>query len=531
MKRTWWMALVVTALIVVGCGKGAGDAGAAHGGGEAKETASREEGEVHAEGEEGGAEGGPVVLTPEQERVAGIALVTASSRLMQAELTVPGVIAPANNAAATVTPPVAGRIIRLTAAVGDQVRQGQPLAVVQSSELAQGAGAVAEAQTRVLEAEATVRQAYAEVDLARARSRTAAQTLARQRQLAQAGVFSQPGLQTAQNELSEAQTEVASAKSDVAARQNVLDRAERLFAQGLVAGAEVDQARVDLQQARIRQDRAQERLDIARQAFERENRVSRAGLLNAREIQAAEAEARAARLEVDRERIKLSAAQAALEGARRGVQNARSSATALRGGSPGAGSTVTLTAPIAGVVTERRATIGQAVERSSYLFDIENLRNVFVTANVPERDVAKVRTGISARITTDAYPGRAFSGVVRIVGARLDPKTRTMPVQILVENPSGALRPDMFARVSIGIGGGTRALAIPRSALVGPEEKPAAFVREGEGYERRELRLGRTSGELVEVLSGIEPGEKVVAKGGFVLMSQQQKGELKGDED
>ncbi len=540
MNRKLWIALLAATIVIAGCGKT--DASKAQGASEgavaakdehghaADEEAGHSEGEGgHEEGEEGHEEG-LIELTPEQVRIAGIRTEPAAKRFMQAELTVPGVVNPTTNAVAMVTPPVSGRVIRLMATVGDTVRKGQALAIIQSSELAQGTGAVAEAETRVLAAEAAVREAAAQVDLARSRSRSAEQTLQRQRRLAREGVFSQPSLQAAQNEVSEAQTELASSRSDVAARQNVLGRAERLFAQGLVAGAEVDQARVDLQQAKIRQERAEQRLSLAERAFERESRVNRSGLLNAREIQAAEAEARAARLEIERERIGLRSAEAAVAGARRSVQNARASAAALRGGGPGGGSTVTLTAPIAGVVTERSATIGQAVERSSDLFDIQNLDSVFVTANVPERDIPKVRVGATVRVTTDSAPGRAFGGVVRLIGSRLDPKTRALPVQVLVRNPGATLRPESFARVSLGTGGGSTALAVPRSAIVGDEDAPALFVEEGGKYERREVKLGRSAGDAVEILSGVSAGEPVVVKGAFTLMSQQQKGELKGHE-
>ncbi|MGV3617292.1 MAG: efflux RND transporter periplasmic adaptor subunit [Fimbriimonas sp.] len=477
--------------------------------------------------EEHGHEEGHIELTPEQVRIAGIQTEPATIRPMQAELTAPGVVNPTTNAVAMVTPPVAGRVVRLMATVGDTVRQGQPLAVVQSSELAQGTGAIAEAETRVLAAEAAVREAAAQVDLARSRARSAEQTLSRQRRLAKEGVFSQPSLQAAQNEVGEAQTELASARSDVAARQNLLNRAERLFAQGLVAGAEVDAAKVDLEQAKIRQERAEGRLALSERTFERESRVNRSGLLNSREIQAAEAEVRAARLEVERERIGLRSAESAVLGARRAVQNARANAAALRGGGPGGGSTVTLTAPIAGIVTERNATIGQAVERSSDLFDIQDLARVFVTASVPEREIGKVRSGATVRVTTDAAPGRSFTGTVRVVGSRLDPKTRSLPVEVLVANPGGLLRPEGFAQVSLGTGVGTPALAVPRSAIV---DENALFVQEEGKYERRTVRLGKSSGTFVEVLSGLEAGERVVVKGTFTLVSQEKKDELKGHE-
>lgn len=514
MSRKLWIAVLASLAVAVGCGDAESPKGA---------------GAVVVEDEHGRAEQGLVELTPEQVRIAGIQVETATKRFMQSEFTVPGVVQTATNATAIVTPPVSGRVIRLMASVGDSVRKGQALAIVQSSELAQGNGAIADAETRALAAEAAVREAAAQVDLARARSRSADQTLERQRKLAGEGVFSQPSLQAAQNEVSESQTELASAKSDVAARQNVLSRAERLFAQGLVAGAEVDQGRVDLQQAKIRQERAEQRLALAERTFERESRVNRSGLLNAREVQSAEAESRAARLEIERQRILLRSAESARVGARRAVQNARANASALRGG-PGGGSTVTLTAPIAGIVTERTASIGQAVERSSDLFDIQNLDRVFVTANVPERDIPKVRVGAKVQVTTDSAPGRTFPGIVRLIGTRFDPKTRALPIHVLVQNPGLLLRPEGFARVTLGTGVGDTALAVPKASIVGDQEAPALFVLEGGKYERREVELGRSSGDLVEILSGVEEGESVVVKGAFTLMSQLQKGELKGHE-
>jgi RND family efflux transporter MFP subunit len=487
---------------------------------------TRAEHAVHEEEGHGDHAEAGVELTSEQVRIAGIETAPATVRSIREELTVPGTIQLVTDAVAMVTPPVAGRIVRLMATIGDTVEKGQSLAIVQSAELAQGTGAIAEAETAAIAADAAVRQAASQLNLAQTRLRNVEQTLARQRRLAQAGVFSQPSLQAAQNELSEAQTEHASARSERATRQNVLDRAERLFAQGLVAGAEVDQARSDLQQTQIRLERAEQRRSLAERTLQREERVGSAGLANAREIQTAEAEVRTARLEVERERIALRTAEAARAGAHRTVQNARASAAALRGGGPGGGSEVTLTAPISGVVTERKASLGQAVERSSDLFDIQNLDRVYITANVPEREMAKVRTGATVRITTDAVPGQTLEGVVRIVGSRLDPKTRSLPVQVLVPNATGRLRPEGFAKVALGTGAVRRTLGVPESAVVGGEN--AVFVAEGDHYEWREVTLGRRAGGFVEILSGLDEGERVVVKGAFTLKSQRQKGELKG---
>jgi len=474
---------------------------------------------------------GDIALSPAALKTAGVQTGVVSEQSIQARLEAPGSVSIPGNARAVVTPPVAGKVVRLFANVGDTVRRGQPLAEIQSGDLAEASSAITAAETAALQAAATVRQQTSAVELARGRLRTAQESLERQRRFASAGAFSQPTLTAARNELSEAQTEGAAARSDLAGNQSRLARAERLSAEGLVSKADLDQARLDVQQAQIRVERSGQRLTLAQQTLTRETRIGSQGLLNAREIQAAEAEARAAKLELDQARVQLQGARSAQTGAQRAVQNARSNASALRGGGGGGGSTVTLTAPISGVVTERQATLGQAVERASDLFDIEDASTVWVTANVPEADVSRVRPGVGVTVTTNAYPGRTFRGTVQLVGTRLDPKTRTLPVQCRVANPARILRAELFARVRIATGGSVTALAVPLSAVVGEGDDQAVFVEEGGKFERRKVRAGRMDGRLVEIVEGLKAGDRVAVSGVFTLQSELKKDQLKGDED
>ena len=516
-KYQLFLAVLAAIVVAAGCGKGAPVA----------EAASQERAEAGRSGEE---HKGDVELTPAALKTAGVQTGAVAEQSIQARLEVPGSVSILGNARAVVTPPVAGKVVRLYAGVGDVVRRGQPLAEIQSGDLAQAASAIAAAETQAAQAAATVRQQASAIELARGRLRTAQESLARQRRFASAGAFSQPTLVAARNELSEAQTEGAAARSDLAGAQSRLDRAERLSREGLVSKADLDQARLDVQQAQIRVERAGQRLALAQQTLGRETRIGSQGLLNAREIQAAEAEARAAKLELDQSRVQLQGAQAAQAGARRAVQNARSNAAALRGGGGGGGSTVTLTTPISGVVTERQATLGQAVERASDLFDIEDASTVWVTASVPEADVSRVQPGVGVTVTTNAYPGRTFNGTVQLVGTRLDPKTRTLPVQCSVANPARLLRADLFARVRIATGGSVRALAVPVAAVVGEGDDQAVFVDEGGKFERRKVKTGRTDGKLIEITEGVKAGDKIAVSGVFTLQSELRKGELKEEE-
>jgi RND family efflux transporter MFP subunit len=183
------------------------------------------------------------------------------------------------------------------------------------------------------------------------------------------------------------------------------------------------------------------------------------------------------------------------------------------------------------VVTHREATVGQAVERTTEICEIENLRSVLVTASVPEKEIGKAVKGARAQLTVKAFPNRIFTGVVQVVGSRLDPKSRTMPVHVLVDNADGSLRTDMFATVSLGVGASNMALAVKRSALVDDGDNKVVFVDKGGGkFEEIPVEVGRTRGDSVEIVSGIEPGANVVVKGAFVLKSEKNKSELKGEE-
>ncbi|RYE93352.1 MAG: efflux RND transporter periplasmic adaptor subunit [Myxococcales bacterium] len=270
----------------------------------------------------------------------------------------------------------------------------------------------------------------------------------------------------AERELNDARAALESAQKEAVVHRAQLERAERLFRQELVSRIDVENARLDVEKDRIAQERAERAIAIARSAFEREREIARRGLSNAREVQAAEADVQAARLEADRARIALRSAQAATAGARAAVENTTAAYAALRGsGNRAEGGRITVAAPIGGRVVHREATVGQAVERTAELFEIDDLRTVFVTAQVPERQIVGLRRGASVAVTTAAYPGRRFLGTVHTIGGRLDPKTRTLPVQCLVPNADGALRPEMFAQVSLGEDVRSTALTVPRSAV------------------------------------------------------------------
>jgi membrane fusion protein, heavy metal efflux system len=509
-KLAIWMLI---ALALMGCAK------------EAAHTEEEHGHEVEVEGHQ------DIVLTPEAAKIAGIEIGEARLMPMQSQVEVAGTVANTAHGRAVVTPPVDGKITRILVRVGDRVKTGQPIAILQSSDLALASAAIIEAQRGSISAGAAVTEAKGEIDLANAKLRTAKQNLERQKAFARTGAFNQPALQAAQRELNDAETALESAEQEQVVHEAQLERAERLYKQELISRTELEQARLELQQDKTKQNNARKQIEIAKAAYQRELAIAQQGLSNSREVQGAEGEVRSASLEVQQTKNRYQTALAAVSGAAKGVQAAQVAYQALAGGGRASGGNITVTAPISGLVTDLEATLGQAVARTTEICEIENLNSVWVMASVPEKQIGLVKSGGRALVRISAYPGRVFEGLVQVVGSRLDPKTRAMPVQVLVANQRGELRPDMFARVSIGSGPSGNALSVPLSAIVEDGDHRVVYIaEEGGKYEEVEVELGRTQGNNVEILSGLKAGAKVVTKGGFILKSEKVKGALKGHE-
>lgn len=492
-------------------------------------TTPQEHADDHGAEEAGHSE--HIDLTPEAAKIAGIEIREVRRATVQDEITVPGTVTTTSGGRAMVTPSTAGQILRIFVKVGDAVQAGQAIANMQSPELAEASVRISEAEASLMSAEATARESKAQIGIANARLRAAEQQLKRQAAFAKTGAFSQPALQAAQKELADAEAELERGKQDQSVHEAQLERAERLYKQELISRTDLEQARLEVATDKIRQRNAERRIELATATFERERRIADQGLSNSKEIQTAEAEVRASSLEVRQATIRWNSAVANVASVRKQVKAARASYRAVAGNNAASGGTLTIKAPISGVIVDLHATIGQAVERTTELCEIENLRSVWVNASVSDKQVRLASVGGPAKVSVSGYPGRVFSGVVQIVGKRLDPKTRALPLQVLVDNGDGALRSGMSATVRLGVGYDARALVVPRSAVLEDGDLPKVYVARGEGeYEEQTVQVGRTAGDLVEIVSGLEEGERVVTKGAFVLKSEKAKGELKGHE-
>jgi membrane fusion protein, heavy metal efflux system len=176
-------------------------------------------------------------------------------------------------------------------------------------------------------------------------------------------------------------------------------------------------------------------------------------------------------------------------------------------------------APISGTVVEKLINPGQLLQAGTTpTFTIADVASMWVTANVFDVDLPFVRKGERATITTDAGP-YPVPGVVDYVAELVDPNTKATSVRILVPNPTGVLKRDMFVRVQIQADAQQSGFIVPTSAVLRDEQNlPFVFVQlPSGGYDRRQITLGARVGDGFQVLSGLTAGDKVVSEGALFL--------------
>lgn len=236
----------------------------------------------------------------------------------------------------------------------------------------------------------------------------------------------------------------------------------------------------------------------------------------------------ASRQELEKIHAEHAAQTAAVQSARAQLELLGVSASALENAASGhkVSATINVPAPIDGVVTERGANVGLNVDTATKLFTVVDLSTVWVVADLYEQDSARVRVGDEAAITTSARPDVTRRGRVSYIDPQVSADTRTAKVRIEVPNPGGELRLGMYADVVVAGGPGTSAPRVRRAAVQNVGDRTVVYLahpQEPGQFIEREVHLGRTSGEQVEVLSGVEPGDVVVTEGSFFVRAERER--------
>jgi Cu(I)/Ag(I) efflux system membrane fusion protein len=184
--------------------------------------------------------------------------------------------------------------------------------------------------------------------------------------------------------------------------------------------------------------------------------------------------------------------------------------------------TLTLHAPMSGVVTKKDVVMGHRLQEGDMPYEITDLSQVWVLADAYESDLGRLKLGMSATLALQAFPNKQFKGKVIFIDPLLDPKTRTAKVRLAFPNPTGELRPEMFGEVTLRAPS-RDALRVPSDAVIDSGTKKVVFVALGEGkFQPREVRVGAGDAEFLEVVAGLAAGEAVVTRANFLIDSESR---------
>lgn len=176
--------------------------------------------------------------------------------------------------------------------------------------------------------------------------------------------------------------------------------------------------------------------------------------------------------------------------------------------------------PINGYVVEKKITQGAFIrnDNSESLLTVGDINEVWVWANVYESDISKVKEGYTATVTTLAYAGKNYPGLVDKVSQSLDPVTKVMKIRIRLPNASHELKPEMFANILLANKEGKKAVTLPAAAILTDNGKQFVVVYHNKcNLELKEVQVIKTVENIVYISSGIQPGEKVITQNQVLL--------------
>lgn len=201
------------------------------------------------------------------------------------------------------------------------------------------------------------------------------------------------------------------------------------------------------------------------------------------------------------------------------VDNDNAAGTTIARGTP-------IIAPADGVILERQANVGLNVDMTSKLFTIVDLSTVWVVADLFERDFARARVGTEATLTTSAFPDSPAKATVAYVDPQVDPVTRTAKVRLELPNARDEWRLGMYVDVRLSGVAEPSAIVVPRGAVQTVGSRHVVYLtdsREPGRFVEREVQLGQTDAQSVQILSGLTLDDVIVTQGSFFLRAEADR--------
>lgn len=261
--------------------------------------------------------------------------------------------------------------------------------------------------------------------------------------------------------------------------------------------------------------RLEKEVAFAVAAHERAQRLYGDKAISLQEVQRAEADRVAAEELLDMGRTELRRSEEALQ--HLGITNADDPTGE-------SGEQIPVKTPTDGVVLERLVTPGTAVTPGTPLYVVSDLSTLWALIEIDESLLSHVHIGQSMEVRVAAYPQNAFAGVVALVGDIVNPKTRRVTVRCTLKNDDGRLKPQMYATAMIREREPRQVVVVPSDAIQTIEGRPTVFMADPGGrFRPRAIETGPVLAGMVEVRSGLHPGERIAATGSFVLKSELLK--------
>lgn len=265
-------------------------------------------------------------------------------------------------------------------------------------------------------------------------------------------------------------------------------------------GASLEQAQAQLRLAEANERRYRalvETGDVAMSTYE-QYRTTR---------DTARAEVNAARQQLEVALNTARQSNQAVQSAEAAVQSARAQVAIAQE----AVSNMVVRAPYAGYVSSRPVAVGEYVTPASIVATVLRTNPIKLQLLVPEADAPHITQGMGVSLEVDAFRDRKFAGSVSAVNPAIDPASRSATVEALVQNPDNALRSGMFATARIARQGGTRAVYVPRAAVLSDQNTQSyrVFVIQNDTARLRVVQIGTEEGDSIQILSGVEPDETV----------------------
>ena len=244
------------------------------------------------------------------------------------------------------------------------------------------------------------------------------------------------------------------------------------------------------------------------------------------QLRALEAQEELGRLNLARERnlrTQNMVSQSELDTAEATLKQSQGNADAIRA----AIQKKTIRAPFDGRLGLRLVNLGQYLDTGKPIVSLQSLTPVYAEFSLPQQELARIKTGMKVRVTTDAYPGRQFDGALTAINPDLDQQTRSVGLQATFDNPEQLLRPGMFARVEVLLPEEQSVLVIPATSVLSAPYGDSVYVIEPKpgkedgkpelAVRQQFIRTGRVRGDFVSVESGLKPGDRIVSAGIFKL--------------